>query len=207
MGVATGVATGVTFTVSHPEKVESRARCLNRGNWTLRVQKRCFWDISTPSSGQNWRKTRFFAFFGVFFAFFLIEIHQNIFDLGHGNKKCLGIIFRHFMFSLLNIFSLKIFHDGPQDWKHGKFKSKKQSFTNFNAYLLEAYVWTPKAPQKIWAHLSQKWPRNGHLKVFSSRWFNFAALWWPKYAFVGIFDCVFSISAKNWSIRYTNLKN
>ena len=43
----------LTFTVSHPDKVESRARCLNRGNWTLRVQKRCFWEISTPSSGQN----------------------------------------------------------------------------------------------------------------------------------------------------------
>ena len=116
------LAQRLTFTVSDPEKVESRARCLNRGIWMLRVQKRCFWDISTPSSGQNWRKTRFFC---LFLAFFLIEIHQNIFDLGHGNKKCLGIIFRHFMFLLLKIFSLKIFHDGPQDWKHGKFKSKK----------------------------------------------------------------------------------
>ena len=134
--------------------------------------------------------------FRLFLAFFLIEIHQNIFDLGHGNKKCLNIICKHFMFSLLKIFSLKIFHDGPQDWKHGKFKSKKQKFTDIKFLLHEAYVWTPKAPQKIGAHLSQKWSRNGHLKVFSSRWFNFAALWWPKYAFVGFFDRVFSISAK-----------
>ena len=35
---------------------------------------------------------------------FLIEIHRNIFDLGHGNKKCLGIIFGHFLFSKPPIF-------------------------------------------------------------------------------------------------------
>ena len=76
-----------TVTVSHPNKVESRARCLNRGNWTLRVQKRCFWDISTPSSGQNWRKTRFFAFFWRFFRVFLNRNSSKHFWLGLWKQK------------------------------------------------------------------------------------------------------------------------
>jgi len=80
-------------------------------------------------------KMRFSAFF---FVFFFIDIQQNIFDLGHGNKKCSSIIFGHFMFSQQKIFSLKIFQDGPQSQKHGKFKSKKQSFTDFNSFLYEA---------------------------------------------------------------------
>ena len=82
-------------TVSRPERVEFWLRCLNRGNLTLWIRKRCFWVITTPSSGQKWQKT-------CFFAFFLIENHRDILELGHGNKKCLFIIFRHFMFSKQN---------------------------------------------------------------------------------------------------------
>ena len=67
----------------------------------------------------------------IFFEFFLIEIHQNIFGSGFGNKKCLGMISKHFMFPYQNIFYLKIIHNGPQGSKRPKFKSKKQTFTNF----------------------------------------------------------------------------
>ena len=128
-------------TVSCPERLESQVRCLNRGNWTLRVRKRCFWVISTPSSGLNGQKTPFFVFF-------LIEIHQNIFDSGCGNKKCFGIISKHFMFSYQIFFALKIFHDGSRGSKHGKFKSKKQTFTNFNFIWSEASVNPNKGPHK-----------------------------------------------------------
>ena len=50
-------------TVSCPERLESQVRCLNMGNWTLRVRKRCFWVISTPSSGLKWQKKNFFRVF------------------------------------------------------------------------------------------------------------------------------------------------
>ena len=77
-------------------------------------------------------------FFAVFFAFFSIDNKQNIFDLGHGNKKCLLIIYRHFLFSQVKIFYSKIFQDGPRAGNHSKFKSKKQNFRDFNFLLHEA---------------------------------------------------------------------
>ena len=119
--------------VSHLERLESPAKCLNRGNLTLRVRKRCFWVISTPSSGRKWQKR-------IFFGFFLIEIHQNIFEPGCGNKKFLGMISKHFMFSYHRFFSLKVFHDGPRGSKHAKFKSKKQNITNFKFLKFEAII-------------------------------------------------------------------
>ena len=61
----------------------------------------------------------------------MTEIHQKFFKSSFGNKKCLDMISKHFMFSYQIIFSLKMFHDGPRGLKHGKFKSKKQNFTNF----------------------------------------------------------------------------
>ena len=67
----------------------------------------------------------------VFFAFCLIENHRDIWEMGRGNKKCLFMIYKHFLFSQLKIFSLKIFQNGHRTRKHGKLKSKKQIFTNF----------------------------------------------------------------------------
>ena len=142
----------------------------------------------------------------IFSPFFLIETHQNIFDSSSGNKKWLGMIFEHFTFSYQKIFSLKIFHDGHRIPKHGKFKSKKQIFTDFRFLLHEAPLDPNKGPCKRKNDLSKNWASYGRLKVFLCRWLNFAALWWPKYAFVAIFDSGFSISAKNRSIWYTNLK-
>ena len=84
----------------------------------------------------------------IFSPFFLIETHQNIFDSGGGNKKCLGIISKHFMFSYQIFFFLKIFHDGSRGSKHGKFKSKKQNLTNFNFDWSEASVNPIKGPHK-----------------------------------------------------------
>ena len=48
----------------------------------------------------------------IFLAFCLIENHRDIWKMGHGNKKCLFMLYKHFLFSQLKIFSLKIFHDG-----------------------------------------------------------------------------------------------
>ena len=123
------------------------------------------------------------------------------------NKKCLYIIYKHFLFLQLKIFSLKNFHDGHRTRKHGKFKSKKQIFLDFCFLLHEAPLDPNKGPCKRKNDLSKIWASYGRLKVFGCRWLNFAALWWPKYAFVAIFDSGFSISAKNRSIWYTNLKN
>ena len=59
-----------------------------------------------------------------FFEFFFIEIPQNIFGSGCGNKKCLGMMSKHFMFSVQKIFSLKFFDDGPRIlWLFKKSKS------------------------------------------------------------------------------------
>ena len=49
--------------ISPPGGLERCVRGQNRSNWTLRVQKRCFWVISTPSRGQKWQKTHFFCDF------------------------------------------------------------------------------------------------------------------------------------------------
>ena len=76
----------------------------------------------------------------IFFAFFLIENHRDILEDGRGNKKCLFIIYTHFLFSQLKIFSLKIFQNGHQTQKHGKLKSKKKIFTNFQFLLHEALL-------------------------------------------------------------------
>ena len=111
-----------------------------------------------------------------------------------------------FVFIAKNFFK-KIFNDGPRTRKHGKFKSKKQIFTDFWFFLHEALLDPQKHLCKRKTDLNKNWESYGHLKVFGCRWLNFAALWWPKYAFVTIFDCGFSISAKNWSIWYTNVKN
>ena len=91
-----------------------------------------------------------------FFRFFEIEIQQNIFDSSCRNKKCLGIISKHFMFSYQFFFSLKIFHDGSRGSKHGKFKSKKQNFTNFNLIQSEASIDPNKGPHKRKNQSSQK---------------------------------------------------
>ena len=92
----------------------------------------------------------------IFSPFFLIETHQNIFDSGGGNKNCLGIISKRFMFSYQFFFSLKIFHDGSRGSKHGKFKSKKQNFTNFNLIQSEALIDPNKGPHKRKNQSSQK---------------------------------------------------
>ena len=42
-----------------------------------------------------------------FFAFCLIENHQDIWEMGHGNKKCLFMIYKHFLCSQLKIFFKK----------------------------------------------------------------------------------------------------
>ena len=76
----------------------------------------------------------------VFFGFCLIENHRDIWEMDHGNKKCLFLIYKHFLFSQLKIFSLKIFHDGHGTPKHGKFKSKKQIFLDFCFLLHEALL-------------------------------------------------------------------
>ena len=166
----------------------------------LRVRKRCFWVISTPSSGRKWQKR-------IFFNFFFIAIHQNIFDSGCGNKKNFGMISKHFMFSYHKFFSVKVFHDDPRGSKHAKFKSKKQNFTNFKFLKFEAIIDPNKDLHKRKKQSNQKWTRYGNWKIFSSRLINFVALWWPKKSFVGIFVCGSSISAKKRSISYTNLKN
>ena len=97
-------------------------------------------------------------------------------------------------------FFLKIFHDGHETRKHGKFKSKKQIFTDFRFLLHEPLLDPNKGPCKRKNDLRKNWASYGRLKVFECQWLNFAALWWPKYAFVAIFVRVFSISAKNRSI-------
>ena len=131
---------------------------------TLRIRIRRFRVISTPSGGQKWRKTWFFRVLlnrksprhlgdgswkqkmfvydiykhflfsqlkifslkifhngqgvakngkkRIFLAFCLIENHRDILEMGRGNKKCLFLIYKHFLFSQLKIFPLKIFHDG-----------------------------------------------------------------------------------------------
>ena len=173
--------------------------CLNRGNLTLRIRIRRFRVISTPSSGQKWRKTWFFWVL-------LKRKSSRHFGDGFWEKKCLFMTYKHFLFSQLKIFSLKIFHDGHWTPKHGKFKSKKQIFLDFCFLLHEAPLDPNKGPCKRKNDLSKIWASYGRLKVFGCRWLNFAALWWPKYAFVTIFDSGFSISAKNRSIWYTNLK-
>ena len=91
-----------------------------------------------------------------FFEFFLIEIHQNIFDSGCGNKIFLGMISKHFMFSYHKFFSLKVFHDGPRGSKHAKFKSKKQNFTNFKFLKFEAIIDPNKDLHKRKYQSSQK---------------------------------------------------
>ena len=63
---------------------------------------------------------------------------------------------KHFLFSYQIIFSLKIFHDGPRGLKHGKFKSKKQNFMNFNFIYSEALVDPIKGPHKKKNQSSQK---------------------------------------------------
>ena len=73
-----------------------------------------------------------------------------------------------------------IFHDGPQGWKHDKFKSKKQIFMDLQFFLQEALKNPKKSPCKMKNHLCKKIKRNGHLKVFGCQWLNFAALWWLK---------------------------
>ena len=105
-----------------------------------------------------------------------------------------------------SIFAQKIFHDGHRTSKHGKFKSKKQIFLDFFFLLHEALLDPNKGLCKRKNDLNKIWASYGRLKVFGCRWLNFAALWWPKYAFVAIFDSGFSISAKNRLIWYTNLK-
>ena len=111
----------------------------------------------------------------VFFAFCLIENHRDIWEMGCGNKKCLFIIYKHFLFYQLNIFSSKIFHDGHRTWKHGKFKSKKQIFSDFCFLLHEAPLDPNKGPCKKKNDLSKIWASYGRLKVFGCRWLNFAA--------------------------------
>ena len=41
----------------------------------------------------------------IFLAFCLIENHRDILEMGRGNKKCLFLIYKHFLFSQLKIFS------------------------------------------------------------------------------------------------------
>ena len=122
-------------------------------------------------------------------------------------KKILGMISKHFMFSYHKFFSVKVFHDDPRGSKHAKFKSKKQNFTHFKFLKFEAIIDFNKDLHKRKKQSNQKWTRYGNWKIFSSRLINFVALWWPKKSFVGIFVCGSSISAKNRSIWYTNLKN
>ena len=50
-----------------------------------------------------------------------------------------------------------IFHDGPQGWKHDKFKSKKQKFSDFNFFVHETFYNNSRGIQKIWTHF---WSRN-----------------------------------------------
>ena len=186
-------------TVSLPEWVEFWLRCLNRGNLTLQIRIRRFRVISTPSGGQKWRKTWFFR---------VLLNRKSPRHLGDGlwkQKMFVYDIETFFVFTAKNFFK-KIIHDGHRTRKHGKFKSKKQIFTDFWFLLQKTLLDPQKHLCKRKNDLNKNWASYGRLKVFGCRWLNFAALWWPKYAFVAIFDSGFSISAKNRSIWYTNLK-
>ena len=64
----------------------------------------------------------------------------DILEMGRENKKCLFLIYKHFLFSQLKIFPFKIFHDGHRTRKLSKFKSKKQIFLDFRFLLQEAVL-------------------------------------------------------------------
>ena len=69
------------------------------------------------------------------------------------------------MFSYQIIFSLKIFHVGPQGLKHGKFKSKKQNFTNFKFLQSEPMIDPNEGLQRkeksIEPKMNEKWQFKG----------------------------------------------
>ena len=96
-----------------------------------------------------------------FFAFCLIENHRDIYEMGCGNKKCLFIIYKHFLFSQLKNFFLQIFHDCQGSWKPSKFKSKKQIFLDFCFLLHEALLDPLKDLGKRKNYLSKNWVSYG----------------------------------------------
>ena len=69
------------------------------------------------------------------------------------------------MFSYQIIFSLKIFHDDPRGLKHGKFKSKKQNFTNFKFLQSEPMIDPNEGLQRkeksIEPKMNEKWQFKG----------------------------------------------
>ena len=62
----------------------------------------------------------------------------------------------------------------------GKFKSKKQTFKDFDFCLFEAMSDPFQDSQKFEPNPNKKQLRNGFLKVWITCLPNFAALWWPK---------------------------
>ena len=73
-----------------------------------------------------------------FFVFFQFKVHKNIIDLSHGNQKCACRIANDFLFKKPKFSNFKICHDGSQGSKHNRFKSKKQTFKDFDFCLFEA---------------------------------------------------------------------